>query len=397
MVESEQESSEQLLTSGGQLSPTTAAPSKRTRRLRSYSSAERSDSSTTQSSRRRASFSYDDNSSRPSNSDVFTDTDTDSLTVGSIPSEDLTNAAAQLIDTAKNLQDRHAIPEELEEEGGAQSRLNLEEIQRFLQNNVVTQTAGMRADRFTLIGSGICIAADKVKDLLNLLGPGSTREELINNPPGGPNVVLPETMRQLRIAISLGTLRRNKIRNHFKSRTVSISREFRQNWYSMCVNKTQEMVDGLGAVLENRPSDEELIRQGLVDPSQFEKLIEIRDTLSAFLNVKGNKKALMEIFGSGRTIIFCFLPAPGHDSIYHYVRSYVLRDSAPIPMSRMVINANQICRLIMEDAGLTFITTNTHRAVIGTNYKENDTLRFNVEQRMVLSVQAKSITIDEEE
>jgi len=255
----------------------------------------------------------------------------------------------------------------------------------------------MRADRFTLIGSGICIAADKVKDLLNLLGPGSTREELINNPPGGPNVVLPETMRQLRIAISLGTLRRNKIRNHFKSRTVSISREFRQNWYSMCVNKTQEMVDGLGAVLENRPSDEELIRQGLVDPSQFEKLIEIRDTLSAFLNVKGNKKALMEIFGSGRTIIFCFLPAPGHDSIYHYVRSYVLRDSAPIPMSRMVINANQICRLIMEDAGLTFITTNTHRAVIGTNYKENDTLRFNVEQRMVLSVQAKSITIDEEE
>ncbi|CBY13861.1 unnamed protein product [Oikopleura dioica] len=413
MVESDQESSEQLSTRDGQLSPVATAPSKRTRRLRSYSSAERSDSSTTQSSRRRASFSYDDNSSRPSNSDVFTDTDTDSLTVGSIPSEDLMNAAVQLIDTAKKLHGRNSTSEgielikgaifhndvnqkilELEEPGTPGARLNLEEIQRFLQTNVVAQTAGMRADRFTLIGRGICIAADKVKDLLSLLGPGSTREELINNPPGGPNVVLPETMRQLRIAISLGTLRRNKIRNHFKSRTVSISREFRQNWYSMCVNKTQEMVDGLGIILENRPSDDELISQGLVDPSQYEKLAELRDTLLAFLNVKGNKKALLEIFGSGRTIIFCFLPAPGHDSIYHYIRSYILRDSAPIPMERMVINANQICRLIMEDAGLTFITTNTHRAVIGTNYRENNSLCFNVEQRMILSVSPSPTKID---
>ncbi|CBY14663.1 unnamed protein product [Oikopleura dioica] len=405
MEENEPESSDPTSTRDGSNSGSSAMPTKRTRRLRSDSSADRSDSSMARRSSRRASISNDEYSSRPSNSDLYSDTDTDSTSMASFPSEDISLAAAQLINTAVNMQETPPKNEgielikgqgfqqdvnnkiiELESGEQNQSQTNVTEIEQFLKANVVEQAQGMRADRYTLMGRGICIAADKVRELINLLGPGTTREDLVTDPPGGQNVVLPETLRQLRIAISLGTLRRNKIRNHFKSRTVSISREFRQNWYSMCVNRTREIVEGLTEAINDRPSDERLIQQGLLDPTQFDKLLEIRDTLRAFLAVKTNKKAMLEIFGSGRTIIFCFLPAPGHDSIYHFIRSHILQNAEPIPMDRIVLNANQICRLMMEDLGLTFITTNTHRAVIGSNYKEGNEFHFNVERRMIISV-----------
>ncbi|CBY30837.1 unnamed protein product [Oikopleura dioica] len=376
MEENDPESSDPASTREGTNAATSAMPTKRTRRLRSDSSADRSDSSMTRRSSRRTSVSNDEYSSRPSNSDLYSDTDTDSTSVVSFPSEDISLAAAQLINTAVNMQEAPPKNEELETGEQERAQMNVTEIEQFLKANVVEQTQGMRADRYSLMGRGICIAADKVRELINLLGPGTTREDLITDPPGGQNIVLPETLRQLRIAISLGTLRRNKIRNHFKSRTVSISREFRQNWYSMCVNKTREIIEGLTEVINDSPSEEELIQQGLLDPSQFDKLLEIRDTLRAFLAVKTNKKAMLEIFGSGRTIIFCFLPAPGHDSIYHFIRSHVLKNADPIPMDRIVLNANQICRLLMEDLGLTFITTSTHRAVIGSNYREGNELCF---------------------
>ncbi|CBY31222.1 unnamed protein product [Oikopleura dioica] len=253
---------------------------------------------------------------------------------------------------------------------------NGDKIIDFLKENIRPLDTTTRRERFTPLGPSICLATDKLKELLDMLGPHSTREDLILNPINGPNQVLPATIEKFEQAISLANKRRNKIRNHFKGRTRTISREFRTAWYSLVVHHAEPIQLKLQEIIDNKPSDRELQAMGLAFPEQFDNLIPINEALKIFLRVKANPRAVLELFASGKTLAYVYIPPPMTDGIYHFVHGSLAANLPEIPTDQLIINAGQIMNHLLNDLGMTYINTNNFRAVIGMHKIANGDIEF---------------------
>jgi hypothetical protein len=270
----------------------------------------------------------------------------------------------------------------MQEENAGQPT-NHEELMAFLEENVKIKPANMR--KLTPLGAGICISKDKLGKLIDLLGPVSIREDLIAKPAGGSNCVLPATVERFDAAVAVATTKRNKIRNHFKSRSRAVSREFRSTWYSNLIHHTQALYEKLRPLMLERPDDDELMRQGLIFPEQFELLHAIFDGLQPLLRVKSKLRAIGEIFASGKQLTYAYIPAPQTDGIYHFINQ-LLADLPPIEPDALVVTANQMMNHMLDELGATYLDTTTHRAVLGVHQIIDGKIHFQFNARNIICV-----------